>query len=126
MEQIIDHARAYVSLLHDVLGFAKDALSFKGQVLQDGNERYLRKAFERVEADLDIPSQPLEVCPQSDNRYYRGFRFKIVWNSQGESLEIIDGGIVDWTQQLTGNRKERLLISGLGTEFLYRKMLPGV
>jgi hypothetical protein len=31
-------------------------------------------------------------------------------------VEIGDGGFVDWTQRLTGNRKERLLISGVGVD----------
>ena len=36
----------------------------------------------------------------------------------GEVYSIADGGFVDWTQKLMANRKERLLISGLGTERL--------
>jgi len=28
----------------------------------------------------------------------------------------VDGGFTDWTQQLLSNRKERLLISGMGSE----------
>lgn len=35
-----------------------------------------------------------------------------------EEREIGDGGFVDWTGKLTGNRKERLLISGFGVERL--------
>jgi hypothetical protein len=30
--------------------------------------------------------------------------------------EIGDGGLVDWTARLLGNRKERLAISGIGIE----------
>jgi hypothetical protein len=29
---------------------------------------------------------------------------------------IVDGGFTDWTQHLSSNRKERLLISGMGSE----------
>jgi hypothetical protein len=29
---------------------------------------------------------------------------------------LADGGFTDWTQQLSSNRKERLLISGMGRE----------
>ena len=121
VEQIIAHVRAYVSLLHEILGLSKESLSFKGEVLYGEDASYLQAAFERVEAELEIRSRPLQSRPQSENRYYRGFRFKIVWQHEGEPLEIIDGGIVDWTQQLTGNRKERLLISGMGTEFVFRR-----
>jgi len=42
-----------------------------------------------------------------------------------EELEIADGGFTDWTQRLSGNQKERLLISGMGLELLY-KMLSGM
>lgn len=38
----------------------------------------------------------------------------------GEEQEIADGGWVDWTQKLLENRKERLLISGVGLEWLYQ------
>jgi hypothetical protein len=31
---------------------------------------------------------------------------------------LVDGGFTNWTQQLLSNQKERLLISGIGTERL--------
>ena len=33
-------------------------------------------------------------------------------------LELGDGGFTDWTAQLLGNRKERLLVSGYGVDRL--------
>jgi hypothetical protein len=33
-------------------------------------------------------------------------------------VDVGDGGFVDWTQRLLGNRKERLLISGIGIDRL--------
>ena len=45
-----------------------------------------------------------------------------------EVLELIepetDGGLTDWTAQLLNNRKERLAISGLGTERLATQFRP--
>jgi hypothetical protein len=32
------------------------------------------------------------------------------------TVDVGDGGAVDWTQQLLTNRKERLVTSGLGLE----------
>ncbi|MBB6669906.1 hypothetical protein [Cohnella nanjingensis] len=49
---------------------------------------------------------------ESNNRYYHGINFKINVND----VSIVDGGFVDWTQQLLGNKKERLLISGAGID----------
>ncbi|MFI0799771.1 hypothetical protein [Amycolatopsis lurida] len=36
-----------------------------------------------------------------------------------------DGGFVDWTQRLVGNRKERTLISGVGVDRLAMVRRPG-
>jgi hypothetical protein len=35
-----------------------------------------------------------------------------------ERIEVGDGGFVDWTQQMTGTKKERCLISGIGLDRL--------
>jgi len=74
------------------------------------------------------PSWTLETqdSAQSERAYYQGLQFKIVIpNPNGQDVEIADGGFTDWTQRLTGHKKERLLISGIGLEWLY-KMLTGL
>jgi len=48
--------------------------------------------------------------------YYRDLCFKVVAGSGGDAVEVGDGGFTDWTRQLAGNRKERLLIGGLGVD----------
>lgn len=50
--------------------------------------------------------------------YYAGICFKLMVEHDDGPIEIGDGGFVDWTQALLQNRKERLLISGLGLERL--------
>ena len=53
--------------------------------------------------------------------YYYGAGFQVnMTHSSGENYFIADGGFTDWTQQYLSNRKERLLISGFGSErFVY-------
>ena len=49
--------------------------------------------------------------------YYQLVRFHIYARSlSGTEHELVDGGFTDWTQQLLGDKKERLLISGIATE----------
>jgi hypothetical protein len=57
---------------------------------------------------------------QIAQNYYQRLQFKLVMEWEGQSYEIADGGIVDWTQKLTQNQKERFLISGWGIELLYK------
>ena len=49
--------------------------------------------------------------------YYRGICFQVhVLDANGNEHFLVDGGATDWTQRLLSNEKERLLISGIGTE----------
>lgn len=41
-----------------------------------------------------------------------------VADGQGGEFEIGDGGGTDWTQQLLADRKERLVIGGIGVDRL--------
>lgn len=50
--------------------------------------------------------------------YYESLCFKLSVRTNGETIEVADGGSVNWTQSLLGNRKERLVISGLSLERL--------
>lgn len=54
----------------------------------------------------------------SGRGYYTGLCFNVYADIAGHESEIGDGGFVNWTQLLTGNRKERLLISGFGVDRL--------
>jgi len=54
---------------------------------------------------------------ESSQGYYSGVRFQMyARDPAGTDYFIVDGGFTDWTQQLLSNRKERLLISGVGSE----------
>ncbi len=70
------------------------------------------------------PETAIEIVEKSEKEigYYKGIQYKadIKWGDK--TFEIGDGGFVDWTQQLLQNKKERLLITGFGFEFMYRIM----
>jgi hypothetical protein len=53
--------------------------------------------------------------------YYLGLRFAIgVVDQNNNEYDYIDGGFTDWTARLLNNRKERLLTSGIGTDYMLR------
>lgn len=65
----------------------------------------IRDRFSDVDGVLLPPPEP-------DRDYYRGFRFQIA----ADGMQLVDGGAVDWSSRLLSNEKERLLISGIGSE----------
>jgi hypothetical protein len=54
--------------------------------------------------------------------YYAGLTLQL-WleTADGASLPVGDGGFTTWTRDLLGDRKERLLTSGLGVELLLKR-----
>lgn len=81
----------------------------------------LRAACPDVEVRVTVLDPRFEVLrgdlaedPSRTSGYYQGLCFKVFLDGE----EIGDGGFVDWTQRLMGNRKERLLITGVGVDRL--------
>jgi hypothetical protein len=53
----------------------------------------------------------------SGRGYYDGLCFHVyAADAAGKEHALADGGFTTWTRQLLSNQKERLLISGIGTE----------
>ncbi|WP_308636396.1 hypothetical protein [Paenibacillus silvisoli] len=65
------------------------------------------------------PELTVTVNPEpNDNAYYKGLQFTIK-TTIGDRVQYIgDGGYVDWTRQLLGGKKERMLISAIGLDRL--------
>lgn len=82
---------------------------------------FLREACGDIEVRVTVLDPRFEALrgdlpadPSRTTGYYQGLCFKVF----RDGVEIGDGGFVDWTQRLLGNRKERLLISGVGIDRL--------
>lgn len=68
--------------------------------------------------DLRIRSAPER---QTGRGYYDNFCFHLIAHlPSGQSIPICDGGFTNWTQQLLASQKERVLISGFGSELWLR------
>jgi hypothetical protein len=104
------------------LRFAVDALRACAEGDVEVRLTLLDPRFEGVtETIRDALSGRASVVDDADRNsggYYAGLCFKVYRTGDGEPFEIGDGGFVEWTRSLLADRKERLLISGLGIERL--------
>ena len=103
------------------LRFAADAVAAAGFGEASISVTLLDPAFETVlehvtAALAEVSNVQVIADPsrESGRGYYQGLCFKV---HAGE-FELGDGGFTDWTAQLLGNRKERMLISGYGVDRL--------
>lgn len=71
----------------------------------------LRAEFENVACASDEQRM-------SGRGYYLDLCFHIYAVISGQRWELVDGGVVNWTQKYLSNAKERLIISGIGSERL--------
>ena len=70
-------------------------------------------------AEIPAAAVVFDDSRQPGRGYYLGLCFKIhAAAPDGRWLEIGDGGLVDWTQKLLSDSKERLLGGGLGSDRL--------
>jgi len=73
--------------------------------------------FKPIQSNFPEAKITFNDARENGRNYYRDICFNIdVQNKAGMTLTLGDGGFTDWTQQLLNNKKERLLISGWGSE----------
>lgn len=101
-------------------GRDRGSLAFERQHFAE-HLAFLRLACGDIEVRVTVLDPRFsELCgelledPSRRTGYYKGLCFKVF----RDGVEIGDGGFVDWTQRLLDNRKERLLISGVGVDRL--------
>ena len=108
--------RFEIAALAEQIRFAIDALTAAGVPEVQIALTPLSQQGERIAAA--ITGVDVDRGRTSGRGYYQEVCFKVNAVMDDEVTEIGDGGFTDWTAKLTGNKKERLLISGYGLERL--------
>jgi len=103
--------------------FSVKTINSKG--LDVGRElRRLRLLQEKVIEPLKIAYPNIEfffdLARCAGIGYYDGFCIKITAENREKRYPLIDGGSSNWMERLLINKKERLFVSGMGTELLMR------
>ena len=118
-EGLLQQLRVLFDFLRREMGLGALRLVLKRRGGYDERNPLIDRVYEHLVRELPGEEIVREEEP-ADNGYYKGIQFKLYADAGGRVWEIADGGFVDWTQRLLENRKERLLISGFGLEWLYK------
>ena len=116
------HLEFYVSALRAALG---QELAIRIAVTEVGDVARGALLEERLLAPIRSLGVEATFDPdrESGRGYYQQLCFKLFVDlPSGEVVELGDGGPVDWTRTLLSDRKERLVISGLGSERIAQLM----
>lgn len=113
------HATEHLALLTDALRRAGARRVQIRLTLLDPRFAPIAEAVKESTRDAEVLDDPGR---QAGRGYYTGLCYKVL---AGEELfELGDGGFVNWTRRLLGNRKERLLTSGIGIDRVALTLLP--
>jgi hypothetical protein len=112
-DEVVNHLRAHI----DALG-AVPCTAVTIRLTDFGGQH--RVVLEQVAEQLEASAVHVELWDERPDarNYYPSICFKLAVDIAGESVEVGDGGLVDWTQVLVSSAKERLMISGLSLERL--------
>ena len=115
-----EHLEFYLRLLQSAqqAGFRLEAVRNSITVFDETRYQVLKaEVLDKLSLSYSNVEFMFNQEQESGQGYYSGVRFQIYARDKaGTDYFIVDGGFTDWTQQLLSNRKERLLISGMGSE----------
>jgi hypothetical protein len=114
---LAQHVRFYLQALTSFLsGEASFRVTVTDLASDPPREWWLSTAL----APLADEFRKVEFCFDQNRSAGRGYYHEVCFHvhetSSGQPVELADGGAVDWTQKLLNNAKERLFISGIGSE----------
>ena len=111
------HVRFYLRSLRAYLGPSRATLGLSDFDSVPGFPELAQELFAHVRAEFGDVECVVDSGRLRGHGYYEGLCFNIhVPAPSGRELELVDGGVAPWTQRLLSNAKERLVISGIGSE----------
>jgi len=119
-ESLLQHIVAMKTLYLDYYKVDDVRFRFLCRSGYDSSERLAEQVKQFVVGKH--PETVIDIIPNPEKEidYYKGIQYKVDIHVRGKTFEIADGGFVDWTQKLLQNKKERMLSTGIGFDFMYR------
>lgn len=125
LQQLYEHLNFYLDLLQQVTQIDLHPKAVKAGVtilnpLID-SDVVQTKLFKPLSSAYSGVHFYINDARQRGRGYYQTFCFNIdATSKEGFEINLVDGGCTDWTQLLLQNKKERLIISGIGSELLLK------
>lgn len=110
------HATEHLRIASDALRAAVPGCDTEiGLTVLDGRFEAVAAAVRAALPDVAVTDDPHR---ETGRHYYCGLCFRLTVAAGERRYDVGDGGFVGWTQALLADRKERLLITGVGLERL--------
>jgi hypothetical protein len=119
IDSLKEHLNFYIRLLKETnhQGYSFDKVRIVFTAFNEIRQIAVKSLIQNYKLSQPKISFQMDQKRQGGRGYYKEVGFQI-WVSKAADQDylIVDGGFTDWTQKLLANKKERLLISGMGVE----------
>jgi hypothetical protein len=109
-----EHVRVYQDIFQTLFGSEIEVILSERDGYKDSEGLLQRIVQNGEESSIKVTVKE----PNLENKYYTGLQFTVLTHINGKEHYIGDGGFVNWSQQLLGSKKERLIISAIGLDRL--------
>ena len=116
-DALVEHVAIQLRALRAFLGDAAPLrVALTDLSAHESSEPWTERAIGALRREHPDDDLVIDQQRESGRGYYRSVCFKLFVRVADEWLDIGDGGDVDWTARLLSDRRERLFISGVGSE----------
>jgi len=119
LENLEEHLKFYLQMLKRIFKDEDITLTI---YCDDFERAFNGKLFTMIE-NFAKTNNTAYNWEEKKEDYYAGIRFKYFVRYNGAVADIIDGGMVNWTQKFLSDKKQRLLTSAAGLELLSKMSL---
>jgi hypothetical protein len=124
IDALVEHVGIQLTALRAFLGDAVPLrVALTDLATHESSEPFAERLMTPLRRDHIGVDVVIDQERESGRGYYRSVCFKLFARVADEWLDIGDGGDVDWMEKLLSDRRERLFISGVGSERV--AALPG-
>lgn len=118
-EELLKHLSASYAICKDFYGLKTICFELIPMKGYDSQSQLITQCISYIQAERN--DFKISVAkPDQENNYYYGFRIKLKVIIKDIEYEVGDGGLLDWTQQLLANKKERMMTMGIGFQVLHQ------
>lgn len=114
LRQLNLHISTYLALLGQFVQKERMLIKF---YLKSDNEQFAALLHEKQHV---WNAYNYALVNDLENKYYQTVQFKIFIQVGAAQIDFADGGLVDWTQVLLGNKKHRTMTSAVGIELVQK------
>lgn len=115
-DQILNHIKTILDIINKMIAVDQIEISLFKTPGYESNPEFIKLIKTHLQENLSFKNLIFQQIKNGESSYYQGVQFDVNIKINDQMIEIANGGIVNWTQNLLNNPKERMITCGIGSQ----------